>query len=93
MKKISRKKLAVIPVVFYLFKVNSRTIRTRCEICSKLKCRFRNDVNEVVLVSSLLTLNRFTTSFSVFVSFEWIIMMIMIIKIMTITIMETLTDL
>ena len=89
MKKISGKKLVVIAVVFYLFKVN----RTRCGICSKLKYRFRNDVNEVVLVSSLLTLNRFTTSFSVFVNFEWIIMMIMIIKMMTITIMETLTDL
>lgn len=93
MKKISGKKLVVIPVVFYLFKVNRRTTRTRCGICSKLKYRFRNDVNEVVLVSSLLTLNRFTTSFSVFVNFEWIIMMIMIMKMMTIAIMETLTDL
>ena len=32
--------------------------RALCEICSKLKKRHLNDVNDVVLVSLLLTLNR-----------------------------------
>ena len=32
----SKKKFGIHPAVNYLFKVNNRNIRTRCEICSKL---------------------------------------------------------
>ena len=39
------------PVGIYMFKVNKRNTRTRCEICSKF------DAIGVVLVSLLLTLN------------------------------------
>ena len=46
-----RCKLSVFsfPAGKYMFKVNNRNIRTRCELCS----------NGVVLVSLLLTLNIF----------------------------------
>ena len=43
------------PANIYLFKVNNRKARKRCEICPKLT----NDVNDVVLVFLLLTLNIF----------------------------------
>ena len=46
------------PTRIYLFKVNNGNTRTRCEICSKLKInqRHQNDVNDVALMSLLLTL-------------------------------------
>ena len=40
----------------YMFKVNSRNTRTRCEICSKLTIK-------TIIVSLLLTLNIFHTLF------------------------------
>ena len=48
------------PVSIYLFKVDNRNTRTRFEICSKL---IRSYVNDVVLVSLLLTLNIFDILF------------------------------
>ena len=47
----------------YLFKFNNRNTRKRCEICSKLTIKIPNDVNDVVLVFLLLTLNIFRTFF------------------------------
>ena len=44
-----------------LFKVNNRNNRKRGEICSKLTIKAQNDVADVVLVSVLLTLNKFQT--------------------------------
>ena len=51
----------------FLFKVNNRNTRKRCEICSKLtiKTPERRDVTGVVLVFLLLTLNIFHTFSSV----------------------------
>ena len=49
----------VFPVGIYLFKVNNRNIRTRCEICSKLAIK----TPEQRHVSLLLTLNIFHTLF------------------------------
>ena len=43
------------PANIYLFKVNNRSSRKRCDICSKL--------TDVVLVFSLLTLNLLDTFF------------------------------
>ena len=51
------------PAVNYMFKVNSRNIRTRCEMCSKLAIKTPEDVSDVVLVSLLLPLNIFHTLF------------------------------
>ena len=50
-----------IPDGIYLLKVNNRTTRTSCEICSKLTIKIpeKNGANGVVLVSLLLTLNIF----------------------------------
>ena len=57
-----------IPDDIYLFKVNNRNTRTRCEICSKLRIKtperrsgvfivnFEN-ISHLVLVFLLLTLN------------------------------------
>ena len=45
------------PANIYLFKVNNRNTRKRCEMCSKLKTKTLEDVNDVVLVFQLLTLN------------------------------------
>ena len=56
-----------IPVNIYL----SRDTRKGCETCSKLTVRHQNDVNNVVLVFLLLTLNIFQTFSSVpIVDFE-----------------------
>ena len=49
------------PADIYLLKVNNRSTRTRCKICSKLT--HQNGVNSVVLMSLLLTLNIFYTMF------------------------------
>ena len=57
-----------IPVGNYMFKVNNRDTRTRCEICSQLTIK---TPERVVLASLLLTLNIFTPCSSVFiVNFE-----------------------
>ena len=45
----------------YLYKVNDRSTGKRCEICSKLTIKHQNEVNDVVLVFLLLTLNTFHT--------------------------------
>ena len=47
----------------YLFKVNNRNTRKKCEICSKLKVQFKVIVNfehtsHLFLVFLLLTLNK-----------------------------------
>ena len=54
------------PANNYMFKVNNKNTRSRCEICSKLTIktperRHENDVNGFVLVFLLLTLNIFHT--------------------------------
>ena len=47
--------------------------RKRCKICSKLLIRHQSDVNDVILLSFLLTLNIFRTFYSVsIVDFEQI---------------------
>ena len=62
------------PKDIHLFKVDNGNSRALCEICSKLKKRHLNDVNDVVLVSLLLTLNRllhFTPLFWCFHCWLW----------------------
>ena len=54
-------RLNLNPVSIYLLKVNNRSTRTRCEICSKSAIKTQNDASGVVLVSLLLTLNIFHT--------------------------------
>ena len=54
------------PVGIYMFKVNNRIARTRCEICSKLTIKIPFDVfivnfehiSHLVLVFLLLTVSR-----------------------------------
>ena len=53
--------VCVNPANLYLFKTNNRNLSKRCEVCSKL----RNNVVNVVLVFSLLTLNILHTFYSV----------------------------
>ena len=48
-----------------LFKVRNKNNRKKCGICSKLTKKHQNDVNDVVLVFLLLTLNIFHTFFNV----------------------------
>ena len=50
-----------VPAGNYMFKVNNRNLRTRCEICSKIT--IKTPEQGVVLVSLLLTLNMFHTLF------------------------------
>ena len=47
------------PADNYMFKVNNRNIKTRCEICSKLT--IKTSERRVALVYLLLTLNIFHT--------------------------------
>ena len=51
------------PVSIYLLKVNNRNTTKGCETCSKLTQKRQNDVNDIVLVFLLLTLNIFHTFF------------------------------
>ena len=61
------------PANIYLFKVNNRNDKKRCEIYSKFKLKIENDVINVVLVSLLLTLNIIHTFFGIYiVDFEHI---------------------
>ena len=52
-----------IPADIYLWEVNIRNTRVRCEICSKLTIKHQNDVIYVALVFLLITLNIFHTFF------------------------------
>ena len=45
------------PAGNYMFKVNNKSTRARCEICSKLTIKTPEQCLGVVLVSLLLTLN------------------------------------
>ena len=45
----------------YVFKVNNKNTRKRCDVCSKLTIKHQNDVNDVFLVFLLLTLDIFNT--------------------------------
>ena len=40
----------IYPAINYLFKVNNRNTRKRCEICSKLAKKTQNDIIVVILV-------------------------------------------
>ena len=48
------------PVTICLFEANDGKTKTMSEICWKKGCRYQKGVNDVVLVSLLLNLNRFT---------------------------------
>ena len=60
-RAVIRYSLSLLPTGIYLFKVNDGKNRTMCEICSKLTMKI-----DVVLVSLLLTLNRFHSLFCCF---------------------------
>ena len=61
----------VNPANLYLFKTNNRNFSKRCEVCSKLIKKLRNNVVNVALLFSLLTLNILHTFYSVsIVDFE-----------------------
>ena len=49
----------VDPADIYMLKVNKRSTRTRCEICSKFNNNHTKTTPGVVLISLLLTLNIF----------------------------------
>ena len=60
--------ISFVPVMNYLFKVSNLNTRIRCESSSILRTPMLtifniNDVNSVVLVSLLLTVNMFQTLF------------------------------
>ena len=59
MKWVKVKKL--IPSQHYLFKVEKRNTRKRCEICSKLTITYITIIIDVILVFLMLTLNIFQT--------------------------------
>ena len=44
------------PANIYIFKVNNRNPRKRCEICSKLTLKHQNDVSDVLLFLLLILL-------------------------------------
>ena len=62
---LARNVLRSSPANIYLFKVNDRNTRKRCEISSKLTIEIPDDV---VLLLSLLTLNIFHALVLVFLS-------------------------
>ena len=62
-------KTAAQPADMYLFKVNTRSTRKRCETYSKLTTK--TPVNDVVLVFLLLTLNMFYTFPEYFCCWLW----------------------
>ena len=51
------------PVAIYMFKVNNRSTRARCEICSKLTIKTPERRHGVILVSLSLTWNIFHALF------------------------------
>ena len=62
-----RPQISTYPTDIYLFKINNGNTRKRCEIRLKWTIMTPNNVNGVVLMSLLLTLNIFYTFFSVFI--------------------------
>ena len=59
------------PASKYMLRFSNRNTRNRFEICSKLTIKHQNDVNDIVLVFLLLTLNTFRFFLSVsIVDFE-----------------------
>ena len=54
------------PANIYLFKVNNRSTRKSCEICSKLTTETPEPRRDVFLVFLLLNLNMFQTFFPLF---------------------------
>ena len=70
-KKVPKVKKKKLQCCIYLFKINNKSTRTLCKICSKLTLKIQNDVIDVVLVSSLLSLNRFHTLFKCFHCLLW----------------------
>ena len=56
----------IYPANICLFKVNNRITRKRSEMCSKIKKKHQNDLNDVVLLFLLVTLNIFHNFFLVF---------------------------
>ena len=59
------------PANIYLFKVNNRKTRKRCEICSKLTMKIPERRPDVVLVFLLLILNIFHAFFLFFYWWLW----------------------
>ena len=62
-RKRSSDPQGVFPANIYMFKLNHRNTRKKCEICSKLTIKYQNDVSDVVLIFLLLTFNIFYTFF------------------------------
>ena len=58
--------LGAVPENIYLFKINNRDARERCEISSKLTQKRHQDVIDVVLASLLLILKIFFIAFQCF---------------------------
>ena len=54
-------KFSMTQLLFVFFKVNNRNTRTIYKICSKLKRKHHNNYINAVMVSLLLTLNKFQT--------------------------------
>ena len=52
-----------LPAGNYMFKVNNKNTKTRCEICSKLTRKQQNDINAIVPMTLFLTLNIFRPLF------------------------------
>ena len=63
LRGITKDEVGEILVNIYLFKVKNRNSRKGSEICSKLPTKHPKDVNDIVLESLLLTLNKFYTFF------------------------------
>ena len=53
----------IFPASIYLFKVNNRNTRKRCEMCSKLTRKTLEYVSDIVVMFLLLTLYIFHTFF------------------------------
>ena len=58
---------SIYPAGNYMFKVNNRNSRTRCELCSKLTIKIPERRHDVVLVSLLITLKHISHVVLVFI--------------------------
>ena len=58
---------SIYPAGNYMFKVNNRNSRTRCELCSKLTIKITERLHDVVLVSLLITLKHISHLVLVFI--------------------------
>ena len=58
---------SIYPAGNYMFKVNNRNSRTRCELCSKLTIKIPERRHDVVLVSLLITLKHISHLVLVFI--------------------------